>query len=373
MKRDLIVFGEDWGGLPSSTQHLMRHLSRDRRLIWVDSIGLRRPRFDRHDLKRLGNKLTAALVGVRRSHGGSVAPGFKVISPRTLPVPRGRLQRRLAAYLLDRQLKPAIAEAGLVDPILWTSLPTAVDMAGRLGESALVYYCGDDFSALAGVDHEVVAERERELSGRADLILAASTERAARFPAAKTRLLPHGVDVEHFSAAVPRARDLPDRPRIAGFYGSLSEWLDLDLLRGVIRRLPHWHFVFVGAATVDLSAIDRFSNVTLLGPRRYQQLPSYSRHWTVSLLPFRDNAQIRACNPLKLREYLAAGRPVVSTDFPALEPYRHLVETAADDDAMAAAIERAVHCPLVAQRRAAVAAETWAARAARVDELLEAL
>lgn len=374
MARDLIVFGEDWGGLPSSTQHLISHLAETRKVVWVNSIGLRRPTLRWRDLRRIWNKLTAKKRTQNVVSDKALPRNFHLVNPRTLPVPRSRLERWLAARLLQSQIRPVIKKAGLQSPILWTSLPTAVDMSGRLGESALVYYCGDDFSALAGVDHSTVGEREQELVQKADLILAVSDTLTQRFPSNTTRLLPHGVDFQLFNQPAPRAHDLPDDGRpIAGYYGSISEWLDLELLQSTIAQLPDWHFVFIGKAVVDVSTLSRFNNVTLLGERPHHELPSYSQHWTASLLPFIDNPQIRACNPLKLREYLAAGRPIVSTPFPALDEYRDLVHTVTDATSMIAALQQTRLEANNEKRKLAVAEHTWAARAAQISDWMEKL
>ena len=163
MTRDLIVFGEDWGGLPSSTQHLVRRLAQSRKVLWINSIGLRRPKWQWRDVKRALNKLYRGSQRGVNAAANEQPCQLRVVNPRTLPAPRGRIERGLAQAMLKHQLQPLLQQAQLNQPILWTSLPTAVDMAGQLGESALVYYCGDDFAALAGVDHQVVAEREHEL------------------------------------------------------------------------------------------------------------------------------------------------------------------------------------------------------------------
>ena len=377
MTSDLIVFGEDWGGLPSSTQHLVRQLNNSRKILWVNSIGLRKPRLNLVDCRRALAKLASS-----RSTGPGVAaesrPDFSIVNPTTIPAPANRLQRLLARKLLLRQLLPAIRRPNLHRPILWMSLPTAVDLVGELGERAAVYYCGDDFSALAGVDHRTVAAREQELHEKADLIITASAALEQRFPAVKTRLLTHGVDYQLFTAASTRADDMPDNGKpIAGFYGSLSEWLDLDLLASTIKRMPHWNFVFIGKADVDLSLLESFENVHLLGSRPHDTLPAYSQHWDVSLLPFVDNAQIRACNPLKLSEYLAAGTPIVSTPFPALQPYLSLVSIVRSADEMVEAIENSrlpAQCDNSAEsRRNAVQHQSWQVRAERVSDWLELL
>lgn len=375
MQRDLVVFGEDWGALPSSTQHLVSHLCEARKVLWINSIGLRRPRPNRADVARVWSKLRNA-GGARGVHERTQKSPFPVLSPLTLPAPREQLERRAAAAVLGWQVRRQMRREGLRAPVLWASLPTAVDVAGRLGEAKLVYYCGDDFSALAGVDHDVVSHREAELVKRADLILAASDTLAARFPAARTRVLHHGVDYGLFSVATPPASDLPaDGRPIAGFYGSLSQWLDLDLLDQVIEHLPQWHFVFIGKADIDTSRLTRNSNVHLLGPRTHAELPSYAQHWNASLLPFKRNAQIEACNPLKLREYLAAGRPLVSTPFPALERYKDVVRvaTSAAEFVYALQASRGDDKNDDGKRRAAVRDQTWQAQAGRVSEWLDEL
>lgn len=373
-KRPLIVFGEDWDKHPSSTQHLVRRLAADRKVIWANSIGLRRPRFDRHDLTRLTRKLGAM---VRRQGGGGSTDEtvpVRVVSPKAVCWPGSRLASAVNSVLLPRSLRNAVAELDEA-PILWCSLPTAVDAVGRLGESAVVYYVGDDFAALAGVDHAPVAEMERELAEQADLILAASPVIAERFPSEKTHILPHGCDVDLFSRPTERAMDMPVDTPVAGFYGSISDWIDVELLADVSEQMPHWRFDLIGAVNTDIAPLTNRSNVRFLGPRPHGELPCYSQYWDVSMLPFRDTPQIRACNPLKLREYLAAGKPVVTTDFPALDGYRDLVRVVEGPDSFVAALQALRFEPVdrIAERRARVRNESWDVRAAELDQLLEDL
>lgn len=382
MNHDLIVFGEDWGGLPSSTQHLIKHLAETRKVIWVNSIGLRRPTFTYRDIKRSWNKLTATKKSSVQTIELSAQQqrNLQIIAPRTIPAPRSIFGRWFAVQILLLQIKPLLKKMQLQAPILWTSLPTAVDFSGHLDESALVYYCGDDFSGLAGVDHDTVNQREQELLAKADLIMASSELLAKRSAASRTHLLTHGVDYTLFSTPVARATDLPNDGRnIAGFYGSISQWLDLELLATTIKKMPDWYFVFIGNAVVDISVLTQFKNVIFLGERGHQQLPAYSQHWTASLLPFIDNAQIRACNPLKLSEYLAAGRPIISTAFPAVQPFHQsgLVQIAESSNAMIEALrcsEHVVQLPnFPIALRNTVRNHSWAARAQQVSSWLECL
>ena len=375
MARDLIVFGEDWGGLPSSTQHLVRHLAHDRRVLWVNSIGMRRPRLTVHDLGRLWRKVRAMLTGAGRATPTAAPPPFPVVAPLALPWPGNPLARAFNRRVLGRQVARAAAAHGLREPILWTSLPTAVEVVGMLGEHAVVYFCGDDFGALAGVDHAPVLRMERELVGLADLIFVVSQPLADRFPPEKTYILQQGVDFDLFSTPVAPAPDLPHGRPVAGFFGMIEDWVDTDLLADLARRLPDWQFFLIGVIKTDVTALVALPNVTLAGPRPYQSLPSYCQHWSVSLLPFRDGDTMRAANPLKLREYLAAGRPVVSTDFPWLDGYRDLVEVAAGPADYAAALDaaRAEAPGLAAPRRERVSGESWPARAAEASARIDGL
>lgn len=379
MTADLIVFGEDWGSHPSSTQHLIRHLPGERRVVWVNSIGLRRPCIGAADFGRMARKVGKALHRTEQPGTSATAKAAgeptRVVQPLIMPMAQGRALRALNRALLARSVGRAARESRLRRPVLWTSLPSAVDAAGGLGEAAIVYYCGDDFSALAGVDHAAASAFEAELAERADLILAASPTLAARFPAQKTHLLPHGVDHAMFSTPAPHPIEVPQDAPVAGFYGALAPWIDTGLIAAVARKLPHWRFVLIGPAQSDLSALSACSNVSLLGARPHAALPGFAQNWTAGIIPFRDNAQIRAANPLKLREYLAAGRPIVTTEFPALAPYRGHVAVANTVDDFAAALEATRHADpsLVAHRQAAVATESWTARAAEVATLVDRL
>ncbi|MEZ5852449.1 MAG: glycosyltransferase [Hyphomicrobiaceae bacterium] len=381
MSADLVVFGEDWGEHPSSTQHLVQRLAVDRRVVWINSIGMRRPRLTARDLGRLVGK-ARNFAGRGRTpadpqppgNAKPLPPGLTVHSVAAIPAPGSRLAYALNRRLLARQVRRLLDERRIARPVLWTSLPTALPAVGTLDETAVVYYCGDDFGALAGVDHAPVQDMERALVTSADLVLAASDVLATRFPAGKTLVVPHGADISLFATPAARAPELPaDRPT-AGFYGSLSTWIDVDLLAAVAARMPEWRFTFVGPVQTDVGRLVALPNVDLLGALPHARLPGFAQHWTVSLIPFRSCPQIDACNPLKLREYLAAGAPIATTDFPALGPYRDLVEIGSDAASFETAIRQAARdTARNAERSARVAGETWDRRAADVAAAIDAL
>jgi len=385
--RDLIVFGEDWGSLPSSTQHLITHLSKDRRILWINSIGLRQPKFNVKDIKRIFTKLFSRrfISSIKRKDFFTqITPrnvsdrkydnNFIVVNPKTIPAPRSKFSRWVSRLLLLLQIRPILDNMNLQSPILWISLPTAVDLYGYLGESSLVYYCGDDFKSLAGVDHETVSKREEEALEKASLVLTSSEILLKGFPKNKTIFLPHGVDFDLFSTPTLIANDLPkDGKPIAGFYGSISQWFDIDLLKKVINYLPNWNFVFIGKIEIDISSLSSLRNTYFLGQRNHQSLPTYSQHWTVSLLPFVKNKQIDACNPLKLREYLATGTPIVSTNFAAIQEYKNVVKIVNNGYDMVDAIEDSIFDNNNEIRKMSVSNQTWTFRSKQVSSWLNSL
>lgn len=371
----LVIFGEDWGSHPSSTQHLARRLMADRSVVWVNSIGLRRPRIS--DAGRVVRKIRAMIRGASRSvHEGRGPIPAALIQPKAVSWPGNPIAAAVNRRTLPRQINAALASIGESKPILWTSLPSAVDVVGALDEVAVIYYAGDDFGALAGVDHRPVIRQEARLADLADIVITASPEIAKRFPPGKTFVIPHGVDLDLFAHPVPRAEDMPDTGRpIAGFYGALDDWLDTQMLARTARLRPDWDFVLIGPERTDVSALKSLPNVRLLGARPHAELPRYSQHWQAALLPFKDTAQIRACNPLKLREYAAAGAPIISTDFPAARRFSDHIYFAADSDAFSDALQECLSEPEIARdkRRRSVENQSWGARANEVRILIEAL
>lgn len=374
---DLIVFGTQWGGLPSATHHLMSHMPAPNRVLWVNSVALDWPNLSLTAAGRTALTIASEMVGLAEpgrvfSRRKPAVPPGPVVRSRFIPMARSASARAINRALLRNRVGEAARCFRIKRPVLWISQPTALDAIGNLGESAVVYYRDDDFDLPAGADPVRCKEIEAELAERADLIITASADVAERFPATKTHILPHAVDNDLFGLPARRALDLP-LGRVAGFTGTLSPALDYELIAATARLLPDWQFVFVGKIAADVSAIANLSNVSLLGPRLHKDAPGYAQHWTAGLIPYRQDPRVHGCDPLKLREYLAAGRPIVTTPFPALQRYSHLVETASTPEDFAAAIERTRFDDNAAARRAAVANESWDIRAAEAAALIDSV
>jgi glycosyltransferase involved in cell wall biosynthesis len=375
--RHIICFAHDWGGDPTSKTHIMRILARrGNRVLWVNSVAMRRPTASGRDLRRLATKLRRAFDGCVE-----VEPNLFVVNPLVLPLPGVTLADRLNAAILGRHLRRLCARHGLDRPILWTFLPNVNRLVGRLGERMLVYHCVDEYSAFVGVPREDLIRMERDLVRRADLVVTSSEqlcrERLALNP--NTHFVSHGVDIEHFAAAqdpsTPIPRDLRGLPRpVVGFFGLIAEWVDLDVVRAVATAHPDWSVVLIGRATRSLAAVTGLQNVHLLGQRPYAVLPAYCRGFDVGIIPFRLNELTVRANPLKLREYLAAGLPVVATDLPEIRRYAHLVKLASGPASFVRAVEATLRDTDPSRTRArqdAMRGESWSARVEDVSALIE--
>ncbi len=371
---DIIVFGEDYGVHPSSTQHLMNRLAANHRIIWLNSIGLRAPKLTLNDMMRIIRKattiLTARLARTDSAQNQTKAP-FPVLQPIALPFPDSSLARKVNQWLLKRQMQKLIKRYDLQHPTLWTSLPSAVDAVCPEMKRTL-YYCGDDFSALDGVDHKAVEAMETELIDQADLVISASKSLHQRMPQEKRLFLPHGVDITLFTRRLACPPELQKTRKRACFYGSIASWVKLDWIAYAARMLPEWEFILIGNIKADVSSLKTEQNIIFTGAMAHDELVRYANHCDVLLMPFADNGQIRHCNPLKLYEYLAIGKPIVTTQFPAIEPYQSLLHIA--DSA-----ESFVSCLLEAekegnrrlrQRQQSVRWEDWNQRAQQLEEWL---
>jgi len=381
-----LVFGEDWQGLISTTRHLATAmLAAGDRVVWVNSLGMRSPGLNRRDLLRLVQKARACSRTEPGKEAGSETRGPDVvISPRILPFHRLSMCRRLNRRLLGRQLRPCLASFPPEETIVLSSNPVA---AYYLPEryKGLVYLRLDDYPRLPGVDHVLARVSEARIMELADLIAVTArpllpldvSNHGVRYqclahlpsgkrlqgagdarhrpamctfvheqadntadsvscdrlplderPAARSLYLPQGVDLRHF-ATVPLE---PPRGRTLGFFGFLAEWIDYELIMQTAVLLPDWTLELRGEARYVPDRLAAHGNIKLLPPVPYSGLPAVIAHWDAAWLPFQRSALTEAVNPLKVREYLAAGLPTVSVGLPEVLslPYVKIIVTAAD-------------------------------------------
>ena len=318
----MLCFGHDFTGDPLSKTHVMRALSRDNRILWINSIGYRTPTASRSDASRAWRKLKAATEPVKE-----VEPNIWVLNPLAIPAYGVPGMRAVNRQLLRLQIYAAMKRLGFRNVINWIFTTTAAVVAGGLGEDMVVYYCVDEFTAFSDAGTRALIEMEDSLLARADLVIVSSD----RLLAAKkkknphTRLIKHGVDVAHYRAALDPSTKIPDEIKdlpkpVIGYFGLMAaDWIDIDLMVHVAKHFSHGSMVLLGRVTTDLSKLTALPNVHLLGRKPYSTLPAYSKGFDVAILPFPISEVTLSSNPLKAREYLAAGLPVVSTRIPEVE------------------------------------------------------
>ncbi|HEX8700972.1 MAG TPA: spore coat polysaccharide biosynthesis glycosyltransferase ExoP [Myxococcaceae bacterium] len=318
--RDLVVFSNDWDGDPLSKVHIMRILSKDNRVLWVNSIGNRAPKANAHDLQRIWRKLSSFTEGIRE-----VEPNLFVLAPLAIPFYGSEAVRTANRELLRVQVKRAMKQLRFQRPISWSFLPASAPVSGTLGEEFIVYHCVDEFSAFSDTNGRHIAELEERLLNKADLVIT-SAERLRENKAKvnpNTVLVRHGTDFQHFVKACDASTEIPEdianlpKP-IIGFFGLVADWVDQEAIIATAKAHPEGSVVIIGkvAPDCDASALKAVPNIHMLGRKSYASLPGYCKAFDVALMPFTVNELTLNANPLKVREYLAAGLPVVSTDIP---------------------------------------------------------
>jgi len=374
--RTIICFASGYDAPPTSKHHVMHLLAEKNVVLWVNYHASRKPTTSASDLHYMAAKL-------RQIAGGLQHPrkNLYVLTPLVVPLPGSEAARRLNRFLLIHQIRLALRKIRRGPVQVWSFTPDVAYALGHFNEEKVVYYCVDDHASFSGYDRKQVLRDEETLCRRANLVITTSMAlQKAKSPwNPNTLLVPHGVDYDHFSRAV--REDLPcpldlaqiPRPRL-GFFGLIRDWVDLDLLAAVARRRPEWHFVLIGDAdsNVGVDTYKPIPNMHFLGRRPYAALPAYCRHMDVGLIPFKINELTIAVNPIKLREYLAAGLPVVATPLPEVRVYDGLVKIAKNPNQFESSIRHSLSIGQTTNidRSVAMADETWHQKMLTVNEVL---
>lgn len=379
--RDIVCIGSaDWATeLPINQHQLMGRLAAQNNVLFVESLGLRKPQLAGRDLSRLWRRLRRGLRGARPA-----PEGLHVLSPLVLPLHSKASVRKLNRWLLRRQVKRASRKLGMSEPILWAYVPQAEDVIDVLDPSLVVYHCVDDVAAQKGVDADSFREAEERFARRADLVLASAPALAERMRTLSSHVLyaPNVADTGTFATALEPGPVDPDldslpHPRLV-FQGAIvATKLDVQLLAQVAELRPEWSIVLVGPRgagdpTGDLSPLDNAANIHMIGARPADDLPQVLRGADIGLIPYAINDLTRSVFPMKVYEYLAAGLLVLTTPLPALDGVV-AIETVSSAEELVAAAERelAADSPQVRQARSqAAAAHSWEARLEEIEQAL---
>lgn len=368
----------------TNKQHVAVQLAKSGyRVFYIDSLGLRRPSASSQDARRIFNRLRKSIEGPRR-----VMENVWVWSPFVIPFQGYALVRRLNSFILSGMLKFYANKIGLRQEILWTYNPLTVNLLNLKSFKKIVYHCVDDIKALPGMPTNILGKAEEELVKIADIVFATSKKlyetRKAWNP--NTYYFQNVADFEHFSKAMDSATAVPDdflnipAPRI-GFIGAISEYkVDFRLIRFLAEARPDWSIVLIGKVGegdpwTETKLFEGINNIHLLGPRPYSKLPGYLKGIDVAILPNKLNDYTESMFPMKFFEYLAAGKPVVSVDLPALHDYCNVIYRAQSPQDFVAGIDKTLKRDMPSlEKRLEVAKEhTYETRTAKMLKLIEAL
>jgi glycosyltransferase involved in cell wall biosynthesis len=369
----ILYFGNDWSGENrTSSHHVARWLAARYRVIYVECPGLRAPKGTGRDLRKLVGKVRLALSGPRLQ-----PEGLSVQTLLQIPFHRFRWVRWLNREIIRLSLKLLLRRLGVRAPVTWFVVPHLASVVGRLGERLSVYYCIDDYASLPDVDAAAVRAMDEDLTRRADLVFVASETllSAKRALNPETHLAPHGVDFQHFVRAQDPAQKVPDdiaglpRP-IVGFFGLIERWIDLGLMAYLAEQRPRWTFLMIGRVAVPDAVVPRRPNLVFLGRRPYETLPAYGRAFAAAIIPYHLTPQVLHANPIKLREYLAMGKPIVSVSTPEIDKFAAHVRIGHDRDEFLSHLDAVVDAGLtpseLGAQTALASTMTWDANLHRV-------
>lgn len=384
MKPDVLCFSStDWHGIWGSRQQVMRRLARrGHRVLFIERpIGLehwlRYPAFRRRKRQRWREGMQQVEPNVWIASLPPLLPG------RYYSTAINGINQHLTMAFTRRWVN----QLGLAHPLLWLYNPFQGALIGQFGERLSVYHCIDEWTAgTSGRKRAIIRRLESELLRKVDVVFANSPPilAAKRAENANTYRVPSGVDFDHFAQAAradqPMAAALTaiPAPRI-GYSGHINDRLDYAVLEALARTHPDWSLVLIGDThpwtleAAPLQTLRAYPNVHFLGKQPYAEMPDFLRGLDVCLMPYIDDDRGHHRSPLKLYEYLAAGKPVVSTPHPEAAEFADLVWQERNPDQFVRAVEAALesHSPTAAQARMdRVRGQSWDARVDQMESIL---
>jgi glycosyltransferase involved in cell wall biosynthesis len=376
VERDFLFFSAQdywYHNRGHSDIQIARRIAQSRRVLLVNSIGMRMPVPGKttQAARRILRKLRSVAHGIRQPE--SDLPNLYVMSPITLPLYGSRHLRAVNAALVRWQVQRALRRLRMLQPHIVVTVPTAWDVISPMSRSSLIVNRSDKYSSYGEANTAAMAQLESKLLTHADAAVYVShrllEEERHSLLNGEAHFLGHGVDYAHFAKATQD--DSPEdlrsirSPRI-GFFGGIDDYvIDFGLLEKVAKEIPDASLVLIGAATSDMTALTSHPNVYWLGSRPYEEIPRYGAGFDVAIMPWLQNEWIANCNPIKTKEYLALGVPVVSTYYPESDYVDDVIAVAMDHQEFVSYVRAALAGHGVStekQRRERVRGDSWELR-----------
>ena len=350
---NIICFGfADWDNpFRTNQHHIMKRLAVQNRVLFVESLGLRQPVFQKKDILRIFKRLIKGLRGIKK-----INENLYVYSPLVIPFHKFYLIRKLNNFILKNAIRKIQKKLSFTRPILWGYVPNIVDFKKFFDEKLTVYHCVDELSANPLIPGAVVSQKENELIKTADIVFFTSKPlyEKKKILNKNTYYLPNVADFEHFSKVWREKLNIPEEIKnikkpVIGFVGAISKYkIDFSIIEYILQTHRDWSLVFIGALgegekALDISNFSKYRNFYYLGPKPYSELPSYLSYFDVCIMPNLINEYTKNMFPLKFFEYLSTGKPVVAIDLPSLEEFRKYFYSATDKNSFVQKIEEALN------------------------------
>ncbi len=255
-----------------------------------------------------------------------------------------KINQRMISFSIKKAIKNF--KASTID--LYSFLPNVIDLLGLIEFDRVIYDCVDDHASFTGlINSHTVYQMEKELMEKADVTFATAKQLIDEREgwSDNFHLIPNGADYKHFAKASKEDKDIPidlvgiNKP-IVGFVGGISDWIDISLIANVAKQMQDVNFILIGPIATNVEILKALPNVKLLGAKRYQELPSYISFFATCLIPFKINKLTDSVNPIKMYEYLSAGKPVVSTALKEVITYNEVIEIIHNEQEMIEAINK---------------------------------
>ncbi|MER2557295.1 MAG: glycosyltransferase [Candidatus Competibacter denitrificans] len=328
-----VVFSDDWGEHPSSSQHLFKHIALNHKVLWVNTIGMRNPKLTWSDFNKIIKKIKKMFGSLNvqsQQQSGNIF--LHVCQPFMLPFNWSTLVRKFNKYSVQQAIQRNNCHLDLTNSVFVATVPNACDYIDILVNSKAVYYCVDDFTQWPGLNHRLVREMEAQLIERSEILVATSHKLYHKLHTygKPTYLLTHGVDRALFlnnPSTEHTCLSNIQKPRI-GYFGLIDERSDQNLLVAIASSMPDFSFVMTGPVVADVSRLKACSNIYFTGPVAYTDLPSLVKGLDILFIPYLVNEFTDSISPLKLKEYLMTGKPVVTTPLAEAKSFSQYLMTA---------------------------------------------
>ncbi len=325
--RDIICISSiDWGFIWQGHQEIMSALADNgNRVLFIENTGIRTPNLG--DLPRLKSRIynwLHSVKGIRKER-----ENLYIYSPLILPFPYSRIARWINRHLVVSVIERWVKSSGFSNPIIWTFLPTGLvlDIINSLDPKLVVYYCIDNLAA-SSLQARRIKITEDKLLRKADLVFVTAKSLYDRCSGinGNVHVFPYGVNMTVYEKARGSAINKPAgmddiKHPIIGYVGGIHKWIDFSLVKSLAEASPDKSFVFVGPLQRKIDEFKNIRNVHFLGQKNYEELPSYVANFDICFIPYMITDYTRNVYPTKLNEYLAVGKPVISTPLPEVEAF----------------------------------------------------